>query len=141
MPIILGAVLLVGLGVALGNTDDSDRPEGAGNTAQQATTAPAPAEPKLSVEEQNAIGSARSFLATSPFSRTGLIQQLKFEGYPEQTATKAVDSLGIDYEEQAAESARNYLDTSSFSRTGLIGQLTSDGFTQEQATDGVDQVM
>lgn len=103
---------------------------------------PAPAAPDTSgvtAAQENALQSAADYLDTSSFSRKGLIEQLKFEGYSTSDATYAADNVGADWNEQAAKSARDYLDTSSFSRSGLIDQLRFEGFTLEQATYGVDQ--
>lgn len=105
---------------------------------------PAP-ESNLTLEQQNAIDSAKSYLEFSAFSRRGLIQQLSSsagEGFPEDVAIFAVDSLDVDWNEQAAKSAKSYLETGSFSRTGLIEQLESpagEGFTHAQAVYGVNQ--
>jgi hypothetical protein len=70
------------------------------------------------------------------FSRTGLIEQLEFEGYPTDAATTAVDSLTVDWAAEAVESAQSYLDTMPFSHSGLVDQLTFEGFTPEQAEHG-----
>lgn len=96
-------------------------------------------QPSMTRAQQNAIGSAENYIDFSAFSRTGLIEQLEFEGYSTEDATFAVDSLDIDYNAQAAKSAENYLEFSSFSRSGLIEQLMFEGYTEEQATYGVDQ--
>lgn len=104
-----------------------------------------PAAPASSVEEQNAIESAKQYLAISGFSRKGLIQQLSSpagDAYPLAVATEAVESLQINYNEEAAQSAKQYLTISGFSRNGLIQQLESDagdGYTYAQAVYGVDQ--
>lgn len=109
---------------------------------------PEPAEEpegSLSVEEQNAVGAAQSYLEFSAFSRKGLIEQLSSDagdGYPKKVATKAVDSLDVDYKEQAAKAAKNYLEVSNFSRQGMIEQLSSDagdGYTKAQAEYGAKQ--
>ena len=58
-----------------------------------------------------------------------------------KVATRAVDSLHVNWNEQAANAAKEYLSTQSFSRRGLIEQLESDageGFTHSQAVYGVD---
>jgi hypothetical protein len=73
------------------------------------------------------------------FSRTGLIQQLEFEGYSSGDATWAVDNVAVDWNEQAAKKAREYLDFMSFSRSGLIQQLVFEGFTNQQAEYGASQ--
>jgi hypothetical protein len=45
--------------------------------------------------QENARRSAESYLDTSPFSRSGLIEQLKFEGYTEQQAVYGVNQAGL----------------------------------------------
>jgi colicin import membrane protein len=93
-----------------------------------------------SVSRQNAIESAYSYLEYSAFSRSGLIDQLEFEGYSTSDATYAVDSIDVNWNKQAAKSAASYLEYSSFSRSGLIDQLVYEGFTRSQAEYGVSQV-
>lgn len=92
-----------------------------------------------SVSQQNALRSAENYLSFTAFSRTGLIGQLEFEGYPTEDATWAVDRVEVDWNEQAAKSAANYLDFTSFSRSGLIDQLIFEGFTPQEAEYGVNQ--
>lgn len=99
-------------------------------------------EHSLSFEEKNALREARSYLSwkNSDFSRIELIEQLEYEGYSRESATKVVDSLHVDWCKQAAYSAKSYLESKclSFSRKGLIEQLKHEGFTDEQAEFGVD---
>ena len=90
--------------------------------------------------QQNALGSAANYLNTMAFSKSGLIDQLEYEGYSTEEATYAVENCGADWNEQAAKSAQNYINTMSFSRSGLIDQLIYEGFTQEQAEYGVSAV-
>ena len=71
------------------------------------------------------------------FSRSGLIEQLEYEGFAAAEATLAVDHLNVDWNEQAWKSAESYLDVMAFSRSALIEQLEFEGFTAEQATYGV----
>lgn len=92
--------------------------------------------PKETAGQENARESAESYLDLSAFSRTGLIKQLKFEGYSEKDATYGVDAQKADWMKQAAASGENYLEMTSFSRDGLIQQLKFEGFTQEQAEFG-----
>lgn len=73
------------------------------------------------------------------FSRSGLIDQLKYEGYTTEEATYGADNCGADWNEQAAKKAQQYMDIMSFSRQGLIDQLKYDGFTQSQAEYGVSE--
>ena len=91
------------------------------------------------VSQQNAVESARNYLEFSAFSRTGLIEQLEYEGYSRSDATSAVDSLNVDWNEQAAKSAANYLDMMAFSRSELISQLQYEGFTASEAAYGASQ--
>ncbi|MFF5083965.1 Ltp family lipoprotein [Actinoplanes sp. NPDC000266] len=95
---------------------------------------------------QNAVRSAWDYLQFSGFSRKGLIAQLSSDaggGYSVEEATLAVDSLGVDFNEQAVRSAKNFLSISGFSRKGLIAQLSSDaggGYSVEEATLAVDSL-
>ena len=91
------------------------------------------------VSQQNARQSARDYLSFTAFSRTGLIEQLEYEGYSTADATYGVDSLNVDWNDQAAKSAAQYLEFTSFSRAGLIDQLVYEGFTPAQAQYGVSQ--
>jgi len=92
------------------------------------------------VSQTQAVRSAESYLDFIAFSRSGLIEQLEYEGFSNSDATYAVDKLNVDWNEQAVKSAENYLDFTSFSRSGLIEQLEYEGFTTEQATYAVNQV-
>ena len=87
--------------------------------------------------EQNALDSANRYLSFTAFSRTGLIDQLEYEGYTTQEAEYAADQCGADWMEQARKKAVNYLEVSAFSESGLIEQLEYEGFTHEQAAYGV----
>ena len=87
-----------------------------------------------STGEANALQSANQYLSIMPFSYTGLIEQLKYEGYSDSEAKYAADHCGADWKEQAVKSARKYLDMMSFSRQDLIDQLEYEGFTYEQAS-------
>ncbi len=90
--------------------------------------------------EKNALESAKSYLSFTAFSKSGLIEQLEYEGYTYSEAKYAVDNCGADWYEQAALSAKRYLDFTSFSRSGLIEQLEYEGFTTEQAEYAVNKV-
>ena len=83
------------------------------------------------------MAKAEDYLDYSAFSRTGLIKQLKYEGFSLADATYAVDHVVVNWNEQAAKKAADYLDYSSFSRSGLMDQLLYEGFTQTQAAYGV----
>jgi len=100
----------------------------------------APSEPSLTMGQKNALNSAYTYLDSSAFSYSGLIEQLEYEGYSNSDAVYAVDNSGADWNEQAAKSANTYLKSSSFSRQGLIEQLMYEGFSSDQAAYGVSAV-
>lgn len=112
---------------------DSGDPTDTG-AVPEVDTPPAPSE---TLSQQNARDQAESYLRTSAFSRKGLINQLKYEGYSQADATYAVDAVRPNWKEQAALKAQQYLDTMSFSRQRLVEQLKYEGFTDEQARYGV----
>lgn len=94
----------------------------------------------VTLGEKNALNKALRYLQTMPFSYTGLIKQLNYEGYSDSEAMYAVDNCGADWNLQAEKMAKNYLDVMPFSRQELISQLIYEGFTQEQAEHGVASV-
>jgi hypothetical protein len=91
----------------------------------------------MTAGQKNALGSAKSYLKYSGFSRQGLINQLLFEKYSLEDATFGADNAGANWNEEAAESAKSYLKFSSFSRQGLIDQLLFEKFTPAEAAYGV----
>jgi host cell surface-exposed lipoprotein len=104
-PILGGFVLLM---VIAGLTNSSDKKAAAAPAAATVeTTAPAEkapaAEAPAKVEEtraetagqENARRSAEDYLSTAAFSRKGLIDQLKYEGYTEQQAVYGVNQAGL----------------------------------------------
>lgn len=109
--------------------------------------APAPAVEEVkpvdsgeTLSQKNAVGMAELYIETMPFSKSGLVEQLEFEGFNNEDATYAVDKINVDWMEQAALKGKQYLDTMSFSRTGLIEQLEFEGFSSDEATYAVDQI-
>lgn len=94
----------------------------------------------MTVSQENAVSTAEDYLDYSGFSRSGLIGQLKYEGYSEADAAFGADHAGANWMAEAVESAKDYMDYSSFSRSGLIGQLEYEGFTAAQAAHGADAV-
>lgn len=90
--------------------------------------------------EKNAAKKALDYLSIMSFSYSGLVEQLKYEGYSQEEAVYGVDKCGTDWNEQAVLKAKTYLDLMSFSRTGLIDQLEYEGFTRQQAEYGAQAV-
>ncbi|MET0830281.1 MAG: Ltp family lipoprotein [Microbacterium sp.] len=93
--------------------------------------------PVLTLSQENAVSKGRSYLGLMGFSRTGLIQQLAFEGYSNEDATFAADFIAPDWNTEAAEKAKSYLDTMAFSREGLYEQLAFEGFEPAQIEAGL----
>ena len=98
-----------------------------------------PKGPTLSNEQQQAVRKAEQYLDQQAFSKSGLIDQLKYEGFSKADATKAVNTIKVNWMNQAALKAKQYLDQQSFSRAGLIDQLKYEGFNQRQAEYGATQ--
>ena len=116
----------------------TDAPSTDASTTDAPTTdAPVPSE---TIGQENARESAQNYLNAMSFSRSGLIDQLVFEGFSQADAEYGTDSMKVDWNEQAALSAQSYLDTMSFSRSGLIDQLVFEGFSQAEAEYGVNAV-
>lgn len=95
--------------------------------------APAPAAPEVSREFRNALGSANDYLNYTSFSKSGLYDQLVYEGFPEDAVQYAVDNVVTDWNANALQTAMDYLDYSSFSDQGLYDQLIYEGYSAEQA--------
>ncbi len=95
------------------------------------------AEAKTSIGKSNALKRAHSYLETMPFSKNGLIKQLKFDGFTTKEAKYAANKCGANWNKQAKAKAKHYLRTMPFSKNGLIKQLKFDGFTSKQSKYGV----
>jgi hypothetical protein len=107
-----------------------------------ASAAPLPDGPRIDiplspVSLQNALEKAQEYLEMTSFSKSGLIEQLEYEGFSAADATAAVNSLTVDWNRQAALKAKEYLEMTSFSASGLAEQLEYEGFTASQAAYGV----
>ncbi len=90
--------------------------------------------------DTQAKAKAEQYLYTMPFSRSGLIEQLQFEGFDKAEATVAVDSITVDWYKQASLKAEQYLQTMPMSKSGLIEQLKFEGFTSAEATYGANSI-
>lgn len=122
----------------------ADREAAESSRAQKGDKAPKaekakPKGPVLTNEQQQAVKKAEQYLDQQAFSQSGLIDQLKFEGFSAKDATRAINTLKVNYKNQAALKAKQYLDQQSFSRSGLIDQLKFEGFNQQQAEYGATQ--
>jgi hypothetical protein len=90
--------------------------------------------------QQEAREVAQSYFESSWFSRSGMIEQLEYEGFSYDDAVYGVDSLGADWFEEAIGMADSYIESSWFSRIGLIEQLEYEGFSSSEAQYGVDSL-
>ena len=97
-------------------------------------------ESSITVSQINALAKAKVYLATMPFSYSGLIQQLEFDQFSNADAKYGADNCNANWDEQAAKKAKVYMSTMAFSRGGLINQLEFDGFTTPQAKYGANAV-
>ena len=86
--------------------------------------------------QSNAAEKAKTYLDVMPFSRSGLITQLEYDGFSTSDATYGTDAQNANWNNEAAKKGKAYLDVMPFSRSGLITQLEYDGFTREQAEYG-----
>lgn len=106
-------------------------------TAPESTPAGKDKKQDMTTGQKNALSAAEGYLAYTSFSHSGLIEQLKFEGYSSEEAKFAADNCGADWNQQAIMKAAEYMAFSDFSRSGLVDQLKYEGFTAEQAEYGV----
>ena len=87
--------------------------------------------------QRQAKATAKSYLKTMAFSKKGLYEQLRFEGFSKKQSKYGVKHCGANWKKQAVKMAKSYLKTMSFSRKGLYDQLRFEGFTKKQAKYGV----
>lgn len=111
-------------------TDEVSEDPGEGEVAEEPDT-----ESMTSSQEQ-AVRKAEEYIEYTSFSRTGLIKQLKYEGFSASDAKFGVDHIDVDWMEQAVLKAKDYLEYTAFSRNSLIKQLEYEGFTRKQAEHG-----
>lgn len=90
--------------------------------------------------QKNAVGKAKEYLKIMSFSKSGLIEQLEFEGFESDDARYAVNKIEVDWKEQALRKGNEYLKLMNYSRKGLIEQLEFEGFSTEEATYALDEI-
>ena len=116
-----------------------DNAEVTASTCVETTASPyaeitaSPYEEKTSKTElENAIESAEAYNKIFAYSKKGLIENLKYDGFSEDIAECAVKSINANWKENCVRSAYSYLDLFSSSKKELIHQLDYDGFTAEE---------
>lgn len=144
--IAIAAILVIAvINTAIGGGSSTDTPTASDTTStstdsaqseESASSEEAAEAPDETTGQANARKSAKNYLSTLAFSRSGLIKQLEFEGYSTEDATYGTDAQNADWNEQAVKAAKNYLDTMAFSREGLIQQLEFEGFSTAEAEFG-----
>ena len=142
IPIIIGAcvifAIIIGIAVGAGVGSENNSP----STSETGTNSQSGSQSntgKVTMGEMMALASAKNYLRTLPFSKSGLKKQLEYEGYSDSESTYAVNNCGANWKEQAVRSAGNYLRTMPFSRQQLQNQLEYEGYTSEEAAYGVEQ--
>jgi hypothetical protein len=118
--------------VAIGKSGDT----GSGSTGSGSQ----PGSTSETAIQQEAREVAQSYYETSWFSRSGMIEQLEYEGFSYDDSVYGVDSLGADWFEEAIGMADSYIESSWFSRIGLIEQLEYEGFSASESQYGVDSL-
>ena len=80
-------------------------------------------------EADQAVAMAREYLSHMAFSRKGLREQLEYEGFSSETASRAVKAVYSDENGNCLRCARNYMQHMTFSKAGLRGQLEYEGYS------------
>ena len=111
-----------------------------GQSSSSSTPSSTPSTPSTTRSQQNAVSTAQDYLSFMAFSRSGLIDQLEYEGFSTADATYGVDHCGADWNAQAISCAQSYLRIFSMSRRGLVDQLVFEGFTTAQAENAANAV-
>lgn len=131
--VILGIALLAAAAGNSRNTLDSPLTtfSSPGTAANEVDSAPVE-----TIGQENAREKAEVYLSVGGFSKKGLVEQLKYEGFTNEDAAYAVDNIVVDWQEQAARKAETYMSVQAFSEKGLIAQLEYEGFTKVEAAYG-----
>ena len=119
--------------------EEATEPEPTPQPERTKEPAKAEPEPAESAGQENARRSAEDYLDYAAFSRSGLIEQLEFEGFTTAQAIYGAKNAGANWNDQAVQSAKDYLDYSAFSKSGLVEQLEFEGFTGAQAAYGANE--
>lgn len=83
---------------------------------------------------------AEDYIESMSFSKKGLAQRLKFEGYPEDAISFAVGSVSVDYNEEALGRAKMLKIEQKFTENGIREQLYFDGFEEEEINYAVENL-
>ena len=114
-PIIVIILLAIGLiGSMSGEEDDSNtnnqsKTEEKTSKKEESKKEEDEKEDKMTIGQRNAYRKAKNYLSFSAFSKSGLIEQLEFEGYSNEDATYAVDNCDVDWKNQATLKADDHI--------------------------------
>lgn len=134
---VVFVLVVIGIFVTMsGTSNDSTSPSSNSTESTFVEETQTPVVSTETVGEANAKKKAESYLSFSGFSKKGLIDQLKFEGFTTAEATYGVENIVVDWNVQAGRKAESYMSFQAFSATGLMEQLVFEGFTNEQAAYG-----
>lgn len=141
VPAVAAVLALTACEVPEDNTTHADEVIASAKDGKQATPKADPPTQAFegTTSQEQAVGTALDYLDSSSFSKSGLVEQLEYEGFSHKDSEFAVEHIDVNWRRQAAASAVDYLDSSTFSRSGLIEQLEYEGFTHAQAVYGVNQ--
>lgn len=123
--------------IAETNSSTTDKTEDKSTSSEKAEEK---SDETVSREFKNALRKAEQYLSFTAFSKEGLYGQLQFEGFPDDAARYAVDTISTDWKEQALKKAEDYLEFSSFSDQGLYDQLIFEKFTADEAQYAIDNL-
>lgn len=93
--------------------------------------------------QKNAVRDAHESLGfrCQPYSREGMIRQLKRDGFTNEEAIYGADNVGADWMDASKMYAKMALDCQPHSREDLIKILKRHGYTDEEAVYGADSAL
>ena len=103
------------------------KPKPAAAKPKPVAAKPKPAGPQLTTAQASAKRSAESYLDYSGFSKKGLIDQLKFEGFSTKDSEVAIDTMKVNWNAEADESAKSYMEMSASHARDLSISWSSEG--------------
>ena len=96
--------------------------------------------PKMTDEQESAVGRAKGNMRSGFYSLPGLIAQLETEGFAHDDAVFAAEYIGADFNAAALGQAKLYLNQGDYTKETLAAQLQTDGFTAEEADYAVSNI-
>lgn len=75
--------------------EETEKVEDADEVAEETTEEDSNDHSDETLEQQNAVSTAQDYLNYTVFSKSGLIEQLEFEGFSNEDATYAADQVGL----------------------------------------------